>query len=614
MSIGFPPGLLLIAAACVLPFLRGRLLAVCALAASGVTLAVTILAITGQVDPLTVPFLPGLDLHLLQVNAPTKVFATIFALMAFIGTLFAINEERRAELAGAYLYAGSAICATFAGDLITLFVFWELMAIGSTLVVWTGRQKDSGPAGWRYAAVHFVGGALMLAGIAAYAAQGGDFAIPVNPLDSELVRSLSRLDSAAAWLILIGILVNAGAPPLGAWLPDAYPEASASGTVFLSAFTTKTAVYVLMMLYAGTTLLVWVGIAMALYGIIYAILEVDVRRILAYSIINQVGFMICAIGFGSELALTGASAHAFSHIIYKALLLMAAGSVLTMTGKRKCTEMGGMYRSMPITMVCGIIGALAISAVPLTSSFATKSLITAAASEMGRGSPALLDYQTLAWFNFSLIAVGILIHVAIKFPWIMFMKKDSGLRPTDPPWNMRIAMIALAGLCIGIGVWPESLYALLPYQPLYHGENGALHAYHAWTMSHVLGSLGSLALAAGAFFILLPVVKRMLFSTRDTDWIYRQLFPVLWRVMLLPALRVVGKGHNFLIQSLPQHATRYVQAWRARRTVDCKMDVGQIHAHFKVDLFWDRGRQWAVGGVLVIITGLLGFCLLILLT
>ena len=86
---------------------------------------------------------------------------------------------------------------------------------------------------------------------------------------------------------------------------------------------------------------------MVFYGIVYAILENDMRRILAYSIVNQVGFMVTGIGIGTEMALNGAAAHAFAHIIYKALLLMSAGSVLYMTGRRKCTDLGGLFRTMP---------------------------------------------------------------------------------------------------------------------------------------------------------------------------------------------------------------------------------------------------------------------------
>ena len=253
------------------------------------------------------------------------------------------------------------------------------------------------------------------------------------------------LDTLPRWLILAGFLVNAGAPPLSAWLPDAYPESSWSGMVFLSAFTTKTAVYVLLRGFPGTELLIYVGLFMVFYGIVYALLENDMRRILAYSIVNQVGFMVTGIGIGTEMALNGAAAHAFTHIIYKALLLMSAGSVLYMTGKRKCTDLGGLFRTMPVTTVCGIIGALSISSFPLTSGFVSKSMISEAAG---------MQHLEWVWYLLAAASAGVFLHAGIKFPWFVFFQRDSGLRPDDPPWNMRAAMIFFAVLCIGIGVLP----------------------------------------------------------------------------------------------------------------------------------------------------------------
>ncbi len=256
------------------------------------------------------------------------------------------------------------------------------------------------------------------------------------------------------WLILAGFLLNAGAWPLSAWLPDAYPESSWSGMVFLSAFTTKTAVYVLLRAFPGTELLIYVGLFMVFYGIIYAILENDMRRILAYSIVNQVGFMVVGIGIGTEMALNGAAAHAFTHIIYKALLLMSAGSVLYMTGKRKCTDLGGLFRTMPLTAACGIVGALSISSFPLTSGFVSKSMISEAAG---------MQHLAVVWYLLAAASAGVFLHAGIKFPWFVFFQKDSGLRPSEPPWNMRLAMIFFAALCIGIGVLPGPLYAMLPF-------------------------------------------------------------------------------------------------------------------------------------------------------
>jgi multicomponent Na+:H+ antiporter subunit D len=431
----------------------------------------------------------------LQGDKLSRLFATIFSLMAAGGGLYALTQKSRVEVPVAFVYAGSAIGVVFAGDLITVFVFWEMMAIGSTLVLWSHANENAYRAARRYLMIHLLGGVLLFAGITGHIAQNGDIGF---------TRML--LDSPAHWLILIGFLVNAGAPPLSSWLADAYPEASWSGTVFLSAFTTKTAVYALMRGFPGSEILIWVGLFMVFYGIVYALLENDMRRILVYSIVNQVGFMIAGIGIGTEMALNGAAAHAFAHIIYKALLLMSAGSVLLMTQRRKCSELGGLYRTMPLTMVCGTIGALAISAFPFTSGFVSKSMVTQAAID---------QHLTTVWLLLTAASAGVFLHAGIKFPWFVFFQKDSGLRPAEPALSMRVAMVIFAGLCIAIGVWPETLYALLPF-----ASN-----YQPYTAPHVVTQLQLLLFAGLAFFVMLPFLKRTLTITLDTDWLWRKLLP-----------------------------------------------------------------------------------------
>ena len=333
-SLAILPSLLLIGGGLVLPLLRGPLRA-----AAVLVLPLAALGLVWQVPDgvaLAVPFL-GYELALVKGDALSRLFATVFSLMAFAGGLFALNQRRTVELSAAFCYAGAAIGVVFAGDLVTVFIFWELMAIASTVVIWSAGPSARA-AGLRYAAIHLFGGILLMAGIAGQIADTGSLAF-----------GRMTLDSVPRWLILAGFLVNVAAPPFSSWLPDAYVESSWSGMVFLSAFTTKTAVYVLLRGYPGTELLIYLGLFMVFYGIVYAILENDMRRILAYSIVNQVGFMVTGVGIGTEMALNGAAAHAFAHIIYKALLLMSAGSVLYMTGKRKCTDLGGLFRTMPIT-------------------------------------------------------------------------------------------------------------------------------------------------------------------------------------------------------------------------------------------------------------------------
>lgn len=487
-SIVFPPALLLIAAGLLIPFLSGAARTAVLLIAPVITLWL-IWQVPDGVH-LTANWL-GYQLEIVRGDKLARLFATVFSIMAFAGGLFSLNQSSSFELGSAYTYAGGAIGVTFAGDLITVFIFWEIMAVASTLVVWSGGRGAQG-SGLRYAAVHMFGGVLLMAGITGEILNTGSIAFQVMDLST-----------VARWLILAGFLINAGAPPFSAWLPDAYPAASWSGMVFLSAFTTKTAVYVLLRGFPGTELLIYVGLYMVFYGIVYAILENDMRRILAYSIINQVGFMVTGIGIGTQMALNGAASHAFTHIIYKALLLMSAGSVLLMTGKNKCTDLGGLFRTMPYTMVMGVIGALAISSFPLTSGFISKSMISQGAAN---------EHLAFVWFMLAAASAGVFLHAGIKFPWFVFFQKDSGLRPPEPPWNMRAGMALMAAFCIGLGIWPGPLYDLLPY-PV---------DYVPYTPSHVVYQLQLLLFSGLAFFIMLEWLKRTETITLDFDWFYRK--------------------------------------------------------------------------------------------
>lgn len=491
-AVTFPPALILFAGAFLLPFLNGLARQVISLATPLLTLWAIWQVPDGVV--LSLSFMEY-QLQLVEGDRLSRLFAIIFTIMAFTGTLFALRQESRLELPAAFVYAGGAVGVTFAGDLITMFIFWELMAVASTAVIWANGGQAAYRASMRYVLMHLFGGVVLMAGIVGVVAHTGSIEF-----------GAMKADSLATWLILIGFLVNAGAPPFSAWLPDAYPEASWSGTIFLSAFTTKTAVYVLLRGFPGAEILIPIGCYMIFYGIIYALLENDMRRILSYSIINQVGFMVVGIGIGTEMTLNGATAHAFTHIIYKALLLMSAGSVLLMSGGvRRCTDLGGLFKTMPYTATMGIIGALAISSFPFTSGFISKSMIAQGAAD---------QHMFWVWMGLAAASAGVFLHAGIKYPWYVFFQKDSGRRLEDPPISMRIAMGLFAFLCIGLGLYPEPLYDILPYQV----------DYVPYTTGHVVTMLQLLLFSGLAFFVMLPYMKRTLTITLDFDWFYRKLF------------------------------------------------------------------------------------------
>ncbi len=547
------PGLLLILGAWVLPFLRGRVKR-----AAMVILPAAALFICLRMTPGTygvVSFL-GQELVFLRVDSLSLLFSYVFSLLAFLGMVYALHVKDDTQHVAALTYAGGALGVTFAGDFLSLYVSWELMAVSSVLLVWLRREPSAVRAGFRYLMVHVFGGLIFLAGILIHWSQTGSLAF----------GDMGAFASGLAWsLILIAFLLNAAVPPLGAWLPDAYPEATVTGAVFMTAFTTKSAVYVLIRGFAGTELLIWFGAGMAIYGVVYAVLENDARRLLAYHIISQVGYMVCGVGIGTALALNGAAAHAFAHIIYKALLFMGAGAVLQVTGLRKLSDMGGLYKTMPITLGLYMIGAFAISAVPLFSGFVSKSMVVSAAGEAHLGSIFLM---------LTLASAGTFLHTGLKLPYYMFFGKDSGARAHEPPRNMLVAMGLAAVACIVIGVAPGLLYRHLPF----------VAEYVPYTLPHITSTLGMLGFTALGFFLLLKHLDPEPKISLDTDWFYRRGSAPFLKMAEGPLARVesgfVGEIYDFVMRRPVLGVASYLRKFDTRVINTVAVGVGRLTQAF----------------------------------
>jgi multicomponent Na+:H+ antiporter subunit D len=442
--------------------------------------------------------LMDLQLEPLRVDRLSRLFGILFHIGAFIGIVFSLHTRDRTQHVAALAYAGSALGAVFAGDLLTLFVFWELLAVSSVFLIFASRTERSYGAGMRYLVIQVVSGVLLLAGALMLYGQSGS-------LRFEHIG----LNGFASVLIFIAFGIKCAFPLLHNWLTDAYPEATPTGTVFLSAFTTKVAVYALARGFAGTELLVYIGAVMTCFPIFYAVIENDLRRVLAYSMINQIGFMVVGIGLGTALAINGAIAHAFNDVIFKGLLMMSMGAVLHMTGRMNGSDLGGLYKSMPVTTTFCIIGAASISAFPLFSGFVSKSMVMVAVLEEG---------HPIVWLALLFASAGVFHHAGIKIPFFAFFAHDSGIRTREAPINMLIAMGVAATLCIGIGVWPWMLYDLLPFNVDYTPFDG----------SHILAQIQLLVFSAAAFAWLkvAGIYPPELHSANiDVEWLYRRLGP-----------------------------------------------------------------------------------------
>ena len=502
------------------------------------------------------------DLILMRTDLLSLLFGYLFHIAAFIAALYALHVRDTTQTVSSLLYVGSAMGVVFAGDLITLFIFWELLAVSSVFLIWARQTERAIRSGMRYLIIQVSSGMLLLAGALVQYYQTGS-----------LEFNYIGLEGISGWLIFLAFGVKCAFPLLHNWLTDAYPEATPTGTVFLSVFTTKVAIYALARGFPGTELLVYIGAVMTIFPIFYAVIENDLRRVLAYSLINQLGFMVCGIGIGTALALNGTVAHAFSHVIYKALLFMSMGAVLYRAGNINASDIGGMYKSMPKTAVFCIIGAMSISAFPLFSGFVSKSMVLAAMIEEG------YDY---IWLVLLFASAGVLHHAGIKIPYHAFFAKDAGIRTEEAPLNMLIAMGIAATLCILIGTMPSYLYAILPWEV----------EFWPYDTTHVLTQLQLLLFAVLAFVWMekMGLHPHEIHAVNiDAEWLYRKLLPKTAN-NILNMSREIGRRVKHAMKISLNEAAKIMRSTR----------IAQLHL----------ASSWPTGSMVLWIAVILGFFLL----
>ena len=505
MISSFPPGLIMIVGALLIPFLPNiirqiYMMVLILVSAYALTLG---FGIHAKIEIMDIQFI------IFQSDSLTLPFAIIFHIAAILNVIYGAHEKHWNQHVAIMSYSGAAIAAVHAGDLFTLFVWWEATAFTSVFLILASKTQRSYRSAFRYILIQVGSGMFLLAGAILLMSETGN--AEFKNFD---------INSLYGQLIFIAFGIKAAFPLLNGWLQDSYPEASEIGTVALSTFTTKLAIFCFAKSFAGTEILIIIGAIMTFYPIFFAVIENDLRRVLTYSLNNQLGFMIVAIGIGTELAINGAVAHAFAHILYKGLLFMGMGAVLYRVGTCKASELGGLFKFMPITAICTIIGAISISAFPLFSGFVAKSLIMSALGKEG---------LVLVYFMLLFASAGVLHHSGIKIPFFAFFAHESGIKTKEAPLNMIIAMIIASALCILIGVFPSYFYEILPYQI----------QYQPYDFSHVVGQLQLLTFAAFAFICLwhFKIYPPELNSTvLNSDWIYRKMIPG----VILPILNLIS--------------------------------------------------------------------------
>ena len=506
MISNFPPGFIMIIGALLIPFLPHMIRQIYMM----ILVLISAYSLTLGFGIHSTINVMGFDFILFQSDSLTLPFAIIFHIAAALNVIYGAHEKQWKQHVSIMSYSGAAIAAVHAGDLFTLFVWWEATAFTSVFLILAGNTYRSYRSAFRYILIQVTSGMFLLAG-----------AIILLINDGSALLTKFDINSLYGQLIFIAFGIKAAFPLLNGWLQDSYPEASEIGTVALSTFTTKLAIFCFAKCFAGTELLIVIGAIMTFYPIFFAVIENDLRRVLTYSLNNQLGFMIVAIGIGTELAVNGAVAHAFAHILYKGLLFMGMGAVLFRVGTCKASELGGLFKYMPITAVCTIIGAISISAFPLFSGFVAKSLIMSALGKEG---------LVLVYFMLLFASAGVLHHSGIKIPFFAFFAHESGIKTKEAPLNMIIAMVIASALCILIGIFPSTFYQILPYEI----------NYQPYDFSHVVGQLQLLTFAAFAFICLwhFKIYPPELNSTvLNSDWVYRKMIPG----VLIPLLKLVER-------------------------------------------------------------------------
>ncbi|MEO1243277.1 MAG: Na(+)/H(+) antiporter subunit D [Pseudomonadota bacterium] len=443
----------------------------------------------------------GEQLTTVRLDPLSRLFAVVFHIAAALNIIYAWGQRDRAQNFATLAYPAAALGGVLAGDLITLFIWWEMAAITSVFLVWAPGTRATYLSGMRYLSIQILSGVLLLGGIVLVYRETGSLDFNFIGLRDDASGAIK----ISALLMFLAFGIKSAFPLLHNWVQDAYPKSTITGTIILSIFTTKLAVYSLARAFPGTDELIYIGAVMTIFPIFFALIENDLRKVLTYSINNQVGFMVCAIGLG---AINGAAGYAFGNIIFEGLLFMALGAAMYRTGTSKATELGGLYRTMPLTMGLCIVGALSISAFPGTLGFVTKGLIIDGAA----GANLFWIWLTLLFAS-----AGVLEHAGIKIPYFTFFAHDSGKRPKEAPMGMVIAMSIAAVLCLGLGVYPDPLYALLP-------DQAAIADYHPYTPYHIIEQLQLLLWAVLAFAVLILIKwypAEVPSVNLDTDWLYR---------------------------------------------------------------------------------------------
>ena len=506
-----PPYVVLAAAAFLVLGLPRRAGHAAAALATAFTFAQAVLLGDGGTGAYVATQLFGFDVILFNVDQFSLLMGVVVGFLATAAVLYAYGTEApKWVTAFALIYVSSTVGTIYAGDWLTLIFFWELMAVTSTLLVWQYGGKAV-RAGYRYALFHGIGGTFLLGAVVVH---GASMLGSVPAGEIFLFSSTTGIHASATLLAAIGIGVNCGFIFLHTWLPDTYPRPHVAASVFLSVFTTKTAVYVMYRAFPeGGMWLAYLGGFMAVYGAFFALLQYDPRRLLSYHIQAQVGYMLAGLGLATavgDFAVTGGFAHLFNNVLYKSLLFMAVGVVIYRTGVEDIRDMGGLWRVMPVTFLVYLVGAASITAVPGFNGFISKGMVIDSADEIHNFE--LLFGEGLLWWLLILGGVGTFMSF-IKLGYYMFFHGSATLSPKDATRFQTVGMVLAGGACVFFGT-PFTYGYLVELMPFTAEVAPELHPY---STSHLTESAALLVAGFVGFFALKRPLGWLAHHMRDVD-------------------------------------------------------------------------------------------------
>jgi hydrogenase-4 component B len=498
---------------------------------SGAAAAAGALALLGTPWTLAVPWLlprPGVELALDRLGG---LFLLVIGGAGLPASVYALGYTRdqgdagRGEALAYDAFLGAMTLVVLGANLFTFLIAWELMALASYfLVVADPGTRAVTRAGWTYAVVTHAGLACLIAGMLVLVQATGSerFADWVGA-----ASSLAPATRTAAFVLLaLGFGSKAGLVPLHVWLPVAHPVAPSHASALMSGVMVKLGVYGL--LRAGFewlgdgppwwgALLILVGGASALLGVLYALVEPDFKRLLAYSTVENVGLVALGVGAALVFRATGAESlallglvaalyHVVGHAAFKGVLFMGAGAVLHSTGTVHMEALGGLIRRMPRTATCVLLGSLAIAAMPPLAGFVSEWLLFQALLQSFQVPRPGLNLVFLLALGALALTGGLAVACFVRAFGIVYLaqpRSDAAAGAHEAPQSMRTGMYLLAGACVALGLLPTVVVPLLA--AAVPGGRGA-------GLPPVLGVSGGALLVGPGFSSVSPVTVALLLA------------------------------------------------------------------------------------------------------